>query len=65
MTPFAYGRDIPHHTYDVALLRNGGFDPTTRVHMSTVTGSQNAHIERATLTPDGPGTISIHIPQNG
>lgn len=65
VTPFAYGRDIPHHTYDVALLRNGGFDPTTRVHMSTVTGSQNAHIERATLTPDGPGTISIHIHQNG
>ena len=46
-------------------MRNGSFDPTTRVTLSSVAGSQNAHIERATLTPDGPGTISIHVHQDG
>lgn len=56
---------IPLHSFDLALLRNGSADPTTRVHVSTFTGSQNAHIERATLTPDGPGTISIHIHRSG
>lgn len=56
---------IPHHTYDLALLRNGVNDPTTRVTLGATIGSQNAHIERATITPDGPGTISIHVHPDG
>ncbi|MFM8264635.1 MAG: DNA-3-methyladenine glycosylase family protein [Acidimicrobiia bacterium] len=39
------------------LLRNGGNDPTTRV---TKTGSCS-RIERATLTPDGPGAVAITV----
>ena len=38
-------------------MRNGAFDPTTRV----VKVGDHTHIERATLTPDGPGAISITV----
>jgi 3-methyladenine DNA glycosylase/8-oxoguanine DNA glycosylase len=38
-------------TFDLSLLRNGTFDPTTRV-----VGNR---IERATLTPYGPGAIAL------
>ncbi len=40
-------------TYDVTALRNGRNDPTTRI-----VGNR---IERATITPDGPGTIAIIV----
>lgn len=43
-------------------MRNGAFDPTTRV---VANHGGNHCIERATLTPDGPGTISIHIRHDG
>lgn len=48
---------MERHTYDVTSLRNGGYDPTTRVW--------DARIERATLTPDGPGCIAIDIDADG
>lgn len=56
---------IAHHTYDLALLRNGFHDPTTRVSMGATPGGSSAHIERATLTPDGPGAIAIHVLPDG
>jgi len=46
------------HLFDLALLRNGAGDATTRV----VFGAERAHVSRATLTPDGPGTIEFVAP---
>ena len=40
-------------TYDLTVLRNGRNDPTTRI-----VGNR---IERATITPDGPGSIAIIV----
>lgn len=65
---------MDRHTYDLALLRNGSNDPTTRislapVHRSSpgldVNGGASARIERATLTPCGPGSIAIDIFPDG
>lgn len=50
-------RHMERHTYDLALLRNGSADPTTRV--------RGVRIERATLTPDGPGCIAIEVEADG
>jgi hypothetical protein len=51
--------------FDVTLLRNGSHDPTTRVFTSERNGGSKNHIvtriERATLTPDGPGAVSIAV----
>ena len=46
------------HFFDLALLRNGAGDATTRV----VFGAERAHVCRATLTPNGPGTIEFVAP---
>ncbi len=46
------------HTFDLALLRNGSNDPTTRVEFV----GDDAVIRRATLTPLGPGTIVFRAP---
>lgn len=54
-------------TYDVVLLRNGMHDPTTRVvqlapqHPSDENKAPRiiTRVDRATLTPDGPGTVTI------
>ena len=51
-------------TYDLALLRNGANDPTTRISVSPSLGSPGACIERATFTPLGPGSIRITIDEN-
>jgi len=48
-------------TRDLTLLRNGHHDPTTRVMVITQSGACSARIDRATLTPAGPGTIRIDI----
>lgn len=62
------------HTYDLASLRNGFHDPTTRIEISplraqprSTDGSRGiaARIERATLTPQGPGTIVVEISPEG
>jgi endonuclease III len=55
--PAAYGGLIERHTHDLTLLRYGANDPTTRVMQA----GDLTHIERATLTPDGPGAISITV----
>lgn len=52
---------IERHTYDLHLLRNGTHDPTTRVSISPAAHVQHARIQRATLTPQGAGTIQIDI----
>ena len=39
-------------------MRNGAGDATTRV----VFGAERAHVSRATLTPDGPGSIEFVAP---
>jgi len=51
-------------TYDVTVLRNGSRDPTTRVEVVADSGGLTARIDRATLTPAGPGTIRIDIAKN-
>ena len=55
--------------FDVSLLRNGSHDPTTRVFTATSHGAPNeavvTRIERATLTPDGPGAVCIDVTANG
>ena len=55
--------------FDVTLLRNGSHDPTTRVFTSERNGGSKNHIvtriERATLTPDGPGAVSIAVSAEG
>jgi 3-methyladenine DNA glycosylase/8-oxoguanine DNA glycosylase len=48
---------IDRHTHDLALLRNGARDPTTRV-VATTTATR---IERATLTPVGAATIAVVV----
>lgn len=53
------------YSYDLTLLRNGLHDPTTRVVTSIHRGSPAACVERATLTPFGPGSIRIHIDHEG
>jgi 3-methyladenine DNA glycosylase/8-oxoguanine DNA glycosylase len=52
------------YTYDLTLLRNGANDPTTRISVSPSPGSPIACIERATLTPHGPGSIRVTIDEN-
>ena len=56
---------IQRHTYDLTALRNGAYDPTTRVVVGQNTNGHAQRIERATLTPDGPGTISISVHHDG
>ena len=51
-------------TYDLALLRNGSNDPTTRISVSPSLRSPGACIDRATFTPLGPGSIRIAIEEN-
>ena len=66
--PPTVGR-IELHTYDLTLVRNGAYDPTTRVRLGSTTNGQAPHlaarIERATLTPEGPGTIAVNIDADG
>lgn len=52
-------------TYDLSLLRNGTGDPTTQVRLASSRGSMAARIERATLTPMGPGTVRVTIDESG
>ena len=50
------------------LLRNGAYDPTTRVHLGAspqAGGTGAARMERATHTPLGPGTIAVDIADDG
>jgi endonuclease III len=65
---------VDRQTYDLALLRNGRHDPTTRILLAPVNrrspavddnGTASARIERATLTPCGPGSIAIDITPDG
>ncbi len=56
---------IERHTYDLTVLRNGAHDPTTRIVVLRNDGGAGHRIERATLTPDGPGTISIDVQFDG
>ncbi|NBO84015.1 MAG: hypothetical protein EBV14_01470 [Actinobacteria bacterium] len=63
--PDAYCRLTVRYSYDLTLLRNGLHDPTTRVVTSIHRGSPAACVERATLTPFGPGSIRIHIDHEG
>lgn len=65
VVPDAYSRVVVRRTYDLALLRNGAHDPTTRITLSAHRGSPAARIERATLTPSGPAAIRIHIDHAG
>lgn len=65
---------MERQTYDLALLRNGSCDPTTRIVLTAVhrrstglddNGGATARIERATLTPCGPGSIAVDISPDG
>ena len=50
------------------LLRNGAYDPTTRVRLGATSlagEGEVARIERATHTPLGPGTIAIDVTADG
>ena len=50
------------------LLRNGAYDPTTRVRLgaTSLAGEGDvARIERATHTPLGPGSIAIDVTADG
>ncbi|MFM7046627.1 MAG: DNA-3-methyladenine glycosylase family protein [Actinomycetota bacterium] len=60
-------------SYDVALIRNGHGDPTTRVVTAThdqrcespIEPSVITRIERASLTPEGAGTVAIELLSTG
>lgn len=47
--------------FDLALLRNGLHDPTTRLARRLEGAHEVTRIERATLTPHGPGSIAIEL----
>lgn len=74
MTQHSANLAVVRHTYDFTLLRNGSRDPTTRVVVSSPTthqatpqdtGVRLACIQRASLTPEGPGCVSIDVFQHG
>jgi 3-methyladenine DNA glycosylase/8-oxoguanine DNA glycosylase len=49
------------YSFDLTLLRNGSRDPTTRVQMTSAPGPTDAVIDRATITPLGPGAVQIRL----
>ena len=53
-----------HCTFDLTQLRNGFNDPTTRVMTSSHAAPNSARIERAALTPCGPGSILLEVGAN-
>jgi endonuclease III len=57
-----YSRFIQKTTYDLRLLCNGSGDPTTRL-VERDDGSRL--LQRATLTPHGPGALEVAISHNG
>ncbi|MEY4401078.1 MAG: hypothetical protein RL072_943 [Actinomycetota bacterium] len=51
-------------TFDLTQLRNGFSDPTTRVMFSSRAARATVRIERAALTPCGPGSILFEVGAN-
>lgn len=73
MTPLDDDGSDVRHAYDFMLLRNGSHDPTTRVFVvlakeraaHSTPSRLVAHIQRASLTPHGPGSVSIDVSGDG